>query len=580
MLTRRAMFKGALLGTSVVLTGRPTSADDDDDVEATPSPRVEIQKPLPIPPLHVRLNRKDGETPPPTPEDTALAWQIYEQAIATNRFKHGNVSPDGEADYYEVVAQEGTASIFPNLPKPTDIWGYNGYYPGPTFIARRNRTMVVRLLNRVDEIVSMHYHGGHTPPDSDGTPMESYDSRGVPAVPGGPAGSRVYVFPNDNEFPATFWYHDHGLDVTGHNVYQGLAGFVLLKGNEDHPEDADFLAVDAKLPSGYGKYDIPMVFQDRRFDADGQLVYNTFDHDGFLGDRFLVNGAIQPYLDVAPRRYRFRFLNGSNARFYELFLSNGDTFTQIGTDGALMAKAIQRRSILIAPAERYEVVIDFSGLKGSTVYLLNCLQQDDGRGPDDEADRDRCTPLVQFRVGLPTGVPALGTEDNGDAADLSANRLEMLAMDLNPRLTTYINKYLNPAKPLTPGVPIPTRRLKFERGNGAWQINGRFFDRNRVDLYERLNTQSIWRLENSSGGWVHPVHIHDMQFLLLDRNGRPPRPGERGLKDVFYVGENETLRVMAYWSGDQNVGRYVFHCHNIEHEDMAMMGIFQVLPAL
>ena len=170
----------------------------------------------------------------------------------------------------------------------------------------------------------MHYHGGHTPPDSDGVPMLSFSSADRFAE-GAVIGSRTYVFPNDNEFPATLWYHDHGLDVTGPNVYRGLAGFFLL-GPNGNASDEQFRAADAALPNGYGRYDIPMVFQDRRFNADGSLLYNTFDHDGFLGDRFLVNGAIQPYLPVARRRYRFRWLNGSNARQYQLFLSSGDKF--------------------------------------------------------------------------------------------------------------------------------------------------------------------------------------------------------------------------------------------------------------
>jgi spore coat protein A, manganese oxidase len=108
-------------------------------------------------------------------------------------------------------------------------------------------------------------------------------------------------------------------------------------------------------------------------------------------------------------------------------------------------------------------------------------------------------------------------------------------------------------------------------------VNGKFFDQNRVDVVETLNTQSIWRLRNESGGWIHPIHIHDMEFLLLDRNGQPPPPGEAGLKDVFNIGENETLNVMAFWAGEKNVGQYVFHCHNLEHEDMAMMGLFEVV---
>ena len=553
MLTRRTILKGALLGgTAAAIDARGAATQDAEDFIPPPSPHVApFQHRLPIPRPYLPLNRQGA-----TAAERARAQAICEQALAEGRFAHPMVDPSGDADYYEVVAKPGMASIIPGLQTP--IWGFNGLYPGPTFLAKRARTMVVRLINRVPEILSMHYHGGHTPPDSDGVPMLSFSHLDRFAE-GAVQGSRTYVYPNDNEFPSTLWYHDHGLDVTGPNVYRGLAGFFLLTPN-DSPSDEQFRAVDAALPSGYGRYDIPMVFQDRQFNADGSLLYNTFDHDGFIGDRFLVNGAIQPYLPVARRKYRFRWLNGSNARQYELFLSSGDKFVQIGTDGGLLPHPVERTSIRITPAERYEVVIDFSRYPvGSTVYLVNCLQQNSGRGPED-VNMDYCTPLVEFRV-------------HRDEEDPST-----IPDDLNPACASYINEYLNLQNPVNPGMPIPTRELRFERGNGAWQINGRFFDRNRVDIYEKLNTQSIWSLTNSSGGWVHPIHIHDMEFVLLDRNGRAPHPGEAGLKDTFNVAENETLRVLACWTGSKNVGRYVFHCHNMEHEDMAMMGIFEVQP--
>jgi FtsP/CotA-like multicopper oxidase with cupredoxin domain len=557
MLTRRTWLKSAVLGGGLLYgAGSRASAqiDDDEDFRPPASPAVTpFQRRLPIPRQHLPLNR-----PGATAAERARAQAIYQQTLAEGRFQHAPVSPDGNADYYEVMARPGTASIIPGL--PTTIWGYNGLYPGATFMAKRERTIVMRHVNRLPEILSLHQHGGHTPPDSDGTPMLSFSNTDTFA-PGALVGSRTYVYPNDNEFPGTLWYHDHGHDVTGANVYSGLAGFFLL-GPGDGAADEAFRAVDAALPSGYGRYDIPMVFQDRQFNADGSLYYNSFNHDGILCDRFLVNGAIQPYLPVARRKYRFRWLNGSNARHYELFLSTGDTFTQIATEGALLPHPVERSSIRITPAERMEVVIDFSRYPvGSKVYLVNCLQQTNGAKPDPEdINMDFCTPLVEFRV-------------HRDEDDPSS-----IPYELNPAVSAYIHQYLNPANPVNPGVPIPVRNWELVRNNGAWQINFKFFDPDRVDVVEKLNTQSIWRLHNSSGGWSHPIHIHDMEFVMLDRNGVPPAPGEAGLKDVFSVGPNEVVRVMAYWSGPKNVGRYVFHCHNLEHEDMKMMGQFEVVP--
>jgi FtsP/CotA-like multicopper oxidase with cupredoxin domain len=169
---------------------------------------------------------------------------------------------------------------------------------------------------------------------------------------------------------------------------------------------------------------------------------------------------------------------------------------------------------------------------------------------------DECMPLVEFRI----------TRDEEDPSTIPA--------DLHPRVAAYIQEHLTER----PGLQVKNTDLRFERGNGAWQINGQFFDPDRVDVVEKLWTHSTWTLMNHSGGWVHPVHIHDEEFAMISRNGQPPKPHEAGLKDVFNVGENETIRVAAYWTGDQNIGRYVYHCHNLEHEDMRMMGVLEVVP--
>jgi FtsP/CotA-like multicopper oxidase with cupredoxin domain len=550
MLTRRQLFARGLWAPALLAGSGVVAAQEPDveDIELSPSPPTPaFVRRLPIPRPHLPLNR-----PGATPLEQAKAQAIFNQSLAEGRFRHDPVPPDGACDYYELTIKPGLAEMMTGVMTP--IWGFNGLYPGATFFAPRERTSVLRIVNRVPEIVSTHYHGGHTPPDSDGVPMLSYGPTDVIA-PGNIAGSRTYVFPNDNPFPASLWYHDHGEDCTAGNVYRGMAGFFLLTPN-DSEADAGFRAVDAQLPSGYGRYDIPMVFQDRQFNADGTLAYSAFDHDGFIGDRFLVNGVVQPYLPVARRKYRFRWLNGSNARQYEFFLSSGDKFFVIGSDGGLLPQPAEVAGLRVAPAERYEVVIDFSRYPvGSRVYLLNCLQQTDGRGPED-VDMDACTPMVEFRI-------ARDEEDPSTLPDV-----------LSPEIGQYIQEHLTER----PGQQIKNTDIRLERGNGAWQINGRFYDPNRVDVVEKLNTYSTWTLFNNSGGWSHPLHIHDEEFAVIHRNGHPPAPYESGLKDVFNIGPNDTVKVAAYWTGAKNIGKYVFHCHNLEHEDMRMMGIFEVVP--
>ena len=318
-------------------------------------------------------------------------------------------------------------------------------------------------------------------------------------------GSRTNVYPNDNPFPATLWYHDHGEDATAENVYRGLAGFFLLTPNNSE-EDADIRAVEAQLPSGYGRYDIPMVFQDRQFNADGSFAYNNFEHDGFIGDRFLVNGVIQPYMPVARRKYRFRWLNGSNARQYQFSLSSGDKFYVIGSDGGLLPQAAESEQ----PARGARRTLRGRDRLLALPGRLPCLPAQlpaAGVGPRPGKNHmDSCTPLVEFRIAR-------------DEADPST-----IPDDLAPGVAAYISEHLTER----PGLQVQNAIIRLNRGNGAWQINDRFYDPNRVDVVERLWTHSTWTLVNESGGWTHPLHIHDEEFAIISRNGQAPAPHERG----------------------------------------------------
>jgi FtsP/CotA-like multicopper oxidase with cupredoxin domain len=262
----------------------------------------------------------------------------------------------------------------------------------------------------------------------------------------------------------------------------------------------------------------------------------------------VVNGLIQPYLSVARRKYRFRFLNGSNARFYDLVLSNGQPFTAIATDSTLLEHPVQVRSLRIGPAERVEVIVDFSGARlDQKIYLVNRLEQDDGRKPGDLVSPG--TRLLQFWV-------------RGDAADPSRVPDDLRLITESP------SELLAQAR--------IQRTFKFERSRGAWVINGEFFDENRINANPRVGVPEIWHFE-SGGGWTHPVHVHLSEFFVLarDRNRLPVL--ERGRKETVNVGDSygDASILIKF---DEYTGRYVFHCHNIEHEDMRMMGQFEVRP--
>jgi spore coat protein A, manganese oxidase len=456
------------------------------------------------------------------------------------------------ATYYDVRMCQGAVQLFPTGPA-TVVWRYQPTYQatylepthlGPTFEARIGETTVVRQHNDLLVPTIVHHHGGHTPGVSDGAALLSQRvQRGT---------FKDYIYPNDDDICATHWYHDHDLDFTGHNVFMGLQGCFLL---HDDVEDLLHLPGWPSDPAQSGEmpFDFPLVLQDRIFDFDNQFSYNPFGHDGCVGDHFLVNGAIQPFVRVAPRKYRLRFLNGSNARFYQLSLSNGMPFHMIGSDGGLLKAATARKSFLIGPAERYEAIVDFTKLKmGTHVYLNNCLAQTNGRAPDGLS-----TQCTNAHPG-PDGVGSLLRFDVAfDAPERSAFTPGQTLRDL----------------PNFRSLPVDvTRHWLFERSNGAWQINGKFYDPNRIDAHVKLNTTEKWVLQNGGGGWWHPIHIHRNQFQIVERNGSKNIDAlEGGLKDVFVLGAGDTVSVVTLYNGNAQVGNYVMHCHNVEHEDMRMM---------
>jgi spore coat protein A, manganese oxidase len=457
--------------------------------------------------------------------------------------------------YYKIPMRAFEMKVHRDM-GPTSMWGFGGVFPGPTFDLPRDQEILVEWSNELPREHFLpidhrlhgaeanqpqvravaHLHGGRVAPESDGYP-ESW------IVPGK---SSVYHYPNQQD-AAMLWYHDHAMGINRLNIFAGLLGTYILR---DRVEDA------LHLPSG--KYEIPLVITDRMFDKEFQLYYPVSDKSEapwvpeFFGDANLVNGKLFPFLQVEPRKYRFRVLNASNGRFYRLGLSNRLPFHQIGTDQGLLAAPVQVQKISIAPGERLDLVIDFKECAGSKFVL-----------------KDDFVEILQFRVSdapvnddsvLPATLRTISKLQETDAV-----KTRMLSLDEIDDLVQ------NPVKML---------------------LNGKSWH-DPITENPKLNTTEIWTLINPTDD-SHPIHLHLVKFQILDRQKFetfgfisqqklrftgpvvPPDPTEAGWKDTVRAEPGMITRIIARFEGYP--GRYVWHCHILEHEDNEMMRPFEVLP--
>ena len=444
------------------------------------------------------------------------------------------VRSDATTDYFRVSMEPATAEIIPGYQTP--VWGYNGAVPGPTFKVSRGREAVVRQVNNLPARhpdldytpwTSVHLHGSASLPEYDGYASDITN----------PGQWKDYRYPNHQ--PArTLWYHDHGVHHTAQNVYMGLAGMYTLH---------DPLEQSLKIP--HGEYDVPLIVSDKMFSNTGSLLFNPIEDDGVYGDVITVNGRPWPVMQVARRKYRFRVLNASVARSYKWSLSDGSKMAIIATDAGLMPVPVRVASFRHGVGERYEVIIDFAKYPpGTRIELRNT-------SPKNNFDYTHTNKVMAFDV---TDMP-FSTKHNAIPSALFPDQ---------------------PTMALSETQAVRERTLEFKRTNSQWTVNGKTWDDvvasgfTSVLAHPHIDDVEIWTLRNSSGGWHHPVHIHFIDFKILSRNGRPPMAHERGAKDVVYVGENESVKVLIKFDGGR--GRYMIHCHNLTHEDHDMMGQFEI----
>ncbi|MCX9012288.1 MAG: multicopper oxidase [Candidatus Methanoperedens sp.] len=589
---------------------------------------------------------------PPVPLDPLTLAKYVDDLVVPPEFTPIDNPSYPDADYYGITMRQFTQKLHRDFPSDTTVWGYGAagndatsHFPGFTIKATKGKPVVVKYINNLPTThllpidttlfhgdlslinnpvrVVPHLHGGFTPPQFDGHPEAWFTSDQLNAVHGTHYASMpdaapnecIFSYPNQQQ-ATTVWYHDHGMGITRLNVYAGLAGFYLIRDNLDTGVEGEGL----NIPKG--NYEIPIVIQDRMFDTSGQLLYPVQDPlpagseappvwvPEFFGNIAVVNGVVFPRLIVETRRYRFRLLNGSNARFYQLRFVNQTTkqpapFYVIGTDGGLLPKPVKLNTIMLAPAERADIIFDFTGIPKGTEFILT----NNAKAPYPSGGDLDLPEIMKFMVANDPTVPDTTTQPSG------------LVLPPVPRLTPTLGAPMREIvlkekeDPIT-GFPVMVL------------LNNRLFA-DPVEENPKEGDTEIWQFINLTPD-AHPMHMHLVQFQVYNRQffnhplylqdwlawiaaGRPastkpvlanyllgtpikPPAEEMGWKDTAKAFPAQILRVIAKFdippgsqklreyadpavlgtSGDNY--QYVYHCHILEHEDNEMMRPYDVVP--
>ena len=504
------------------------------------------------------------------------------------------IESDGNA--YNVYMEQISQQVLPPpLPKTT-LWGYGPdgacTYPGPIFSATKNVPLTVTWINNLPSThilpidytlmgaeftapqnrAVVHLHGANVPSSMDGTP-EQWFTPGL-AQTGMWFETDTYTWPMEQE-ETTLWYHDHAMGITRLNTYAGLTGMLYIRSNAEKAMN---------LPSG--KYETGLIIQDRFFYDDGSLSYPTEENNGIqpsvmpenFGDTIVVNGKAWPYMNVEPRKYRIRLLNASGSRFYHITLDNGGTslsFQQIGSDGGFLNAPVTLNDLLVAPAERCDLIVDFTGMTtGTTITMRNDAPTPFNPGAlaaNPLPSSDPTAQIMQFKV------------ISASSADTSA-----VPADLRPG---------NNIASIDQSSAVRTRNLTLieltdQYGRILPTLNGMGF-MDPVTEIVKNNTTEIWNIANLTDD-THPIHVHLVQFQVIDR--RPfdvqacldtgvinytgpavsPSPQESGWKDTLQMNPGEVTRIIMRFKSYS--GRYLWHCHIIEHEDHDMMRYYIIEP--
>jgi FtsP/CotA-like multicopper oxidase with cupredoxin domain len=396
----------------------------------------------------------------------------------------------------------------------------------PVFRANKGDVVNVNFKNSLPEESNIHWHGMLTPALMDGHPKD------IAAA----GETRNYTF-TIGQRAATTWFHPHPEMKTAKQAYMGLAGMFII----NDPQEATL-----NLPSG--EREVPLVLGDKRFNADASLNYSPTMMDimtGYLGDKVLVNNTESPFLSVKTRFYRFRIVNGSNARIYDLALSNGSTFTVIGNDGGLLEKPAVLTHALVSPGERLDILIDFSEMSvGSELFLQSNANTIATHGAT-------TFKVLKFKVAT--------QEAETFTVPQTLSTITPLSISDSKRTRTFT---------------LPSGMGGGMMMSGMHTINGKVYDINRVDETVTGGETEIWVIDNSLGNEPHPMHLHGVEFQVLEKMGGTIEAYERGWKDTILLKKGEKAKIIMRFSTEK--GLFLMHCHNLEHEDDGMMMNFEV----
>jgi len=445
---------------------------------------------------------------------------------------------------FDLNLQHGTSQFFDG--QITNTMGVNGDILGPTLIMNKGDEVNIEVTNNLDDTTTIHWHGMHVSAENDGGP-------------------HTYILSGETWNPSftimdhagIYWYHPHLHEKTNLHVSNGIAGFIIVRDEEES---------QLNLPRTYGVDDFPLAIQTKDFDANNQIITPSNSDDVVM-----VNATIDAILDVPAQVIRLRLLNGTSQRVLNIGLSGNQSFYQIGSDGGLLEDPVNLTRLMLAPGERAELLVDLAGMQGQSVHLVSYASE--FQNGIYGATNPGMMPMMTLTGYNPNPI-------NGN--NFNIMELNVIEQTANPVLE--IPNDLVMVTPIPESSAMLTRNLTFtpeamgpNQLNGHFLINGSSFDMNVINYTIPLDNIEIWNIFNQSG-IAHPFHIHDVQFFVLDRNGATPPLSEQGRKDVILIKPMETVRVITQFSDFANPNvPYMYHCHMLVHEDDAMMGQFLVV---